>query len=525
VQAGARRNVRLGRRAFLRLAGTSALCAASGAWGLAGCRGGPYTRDPELPNLLFLTADNLGWRDLSCYGNPNIETSHIDRLAREGVLFERAFVVSSSCAPSRASFITGQYPHTHGVTGLTHLEPRKSLSPFHPTLPDLLSERGLHTAIEGKWHVSPYLPTSWYGYADRLSGLLPSSWPVEDAETTRAFLREARDHRFFLQVNYQSSHRDEYGEYPMDPDFPVDPDAVQVPDYMALPDWPEIREDLARYYSQNLRMDSIVGDVLEALDELDLAERTLVVFVSDNGPHYPGMISTLYDRGCATPLLLRWPERLPAGRRVRALVSSLDLMPTMLEAAGIAVPEAVQGRSLWPLLRGRGPGAAEEAAVRAGDTAADPVGGARRASGAADATRDAETDWRDAVFLEQTAHVRYIPCRAIRTDRWKYIRNWSDTAFGLDQNAHDDWAHRLCDLPGHGWKSPRPREELYDLARDPTELRNLADDPAHADRLAELRDRLERHMAETDDPYLGKPFTEDFDPADYPRLEPGHEYW
>ncbi len=456
----------------------------------AGCRAAPLSRDPSLPNVLLMTADNLGWGDLSCYGNASVATPGLDRLAREGARFTHAFVASSSCAPSRASIVTGEYPHTHGVTGLTHLEPLRQLSPFRPTLPERLSEAGYHTAIEGKWHVAPYLPASWYGYRERLSGLFPEAQRIHDSATTIEFLRRNREHRFFLQVNYTNSHRDRHGEFHADPDFPVDPATLEIPPYMALPDWPEIRADLARYFSQNLRMDRLVGEVLDALDALGLAERTLVVFLSDNGPHYPGMISTLYDRGIATPLLLRWPERLPAGLVVDDLVSSLDLLPTILEAARFAGPETAQGMSLLPRLR----------------TGAEPLP-------------------RDTVFAEQTRHVLYIPCRALRTKRWKYIRNWSDVAFGLDQSAHDDWAHRLCELPGQPWKRPRPEEELYDLANDPAEQHNRAADPAHAEMLAALRARLRVHMETTDDPYLDAPFERRFDPDAYAPVPPGHRYW
>jgi arylsulfatase A-like enzyme len=455
-----------------------------------GCGRRSYSRDPELPNILFITADNLGWRDLSCYGNQSVQTPGIDRLAHEGARFENAFVVCSSCAPSRATFITGQYPHTHGVTGLTHLNPLESLSPFHTTLPDLLAASGYHTAIQGKWHVSPFLPTSFYGYHERLSGILPESQRIEDTKRTIDFLERSRDHRFFLQVNYQSSHRDRYGEYHQDSEFPVDPEAIRVPAYMALPDWSEIREDLAAYYSQNLRMEHMIAEVLVTLDEFGLAENTLVVFVSDNGPHYPGMISTLYDRGTATPLLMRWPRRLAAGRAPQQLVSSIDLMSTLLEAARIEIPEEVQGRSLLPLVAG-GP----------------------------------EQWHREAVFLEQTRHVHEIPCRAVRTRTWKYIRNYSDNAFGLDQNNHDDWAHRLCELPTHPWKRPRPEEELYDLTHDPNEQRNLVDHPRHQAQLDQMRERLRRHMIASRDPYLERPFRREFDPARYQRVEPGHAYW
>jgi arylsulfatase A-like enzyme len=480
--------MRVNRRRFL-VRSASALAAAS-LGPLAGCGRGAPSRDPELPNFLLITADNLGWHDLGCYGNRSIATPGLDRLAREGVQFENAFVASSSCAPSRAAIVTGQYPHTNGVTALTHLEPTKQLSPFRRTLPELLERAGYHTAIEGKWHVAPYLPASWYGYRERLSGLLPEAQRIRDSRTTIDFLRRHREHRFFLQVNYTNSHRDPFGEYHGDPDFPVDPAEIEIPAYMALPDWPEIREDLARYFSQNLRMEQMIGEVLTALDELGLAERTLVVFLSDNGPHYPGMISTLYDRGIATPLLLRWPVRLPAGRVVDELVSSLDLLPTFLAAAGVPVPQDAQGRSLLALVAG-----------------------------------DAPPEWREAVFAEQTRHVLYIPCRAARTHRHKYIRNWSDVAFGLDQNAHDDWAHRLCERPGNPWKRPRPPEELYDLRSDPVEQRNLAAEPEHAESLERMRGLLGEHMTATRDPYLDRPFEHLFDPEAYARREPGYRYW
>lgn len=477
----------LDRRTFLK--GLAAL-AASGGVGSACAR--EFSRDPELPNILFITADNLGWHDLSCYGNASLPTPSIDRLAREGARFERAFVVCSTCAPSRASFVTGQYPHTHGVVGLTHLDVRLSLSPFRPTLPEALQAAGYHTALEGKWHVAPYFPTSWYGYHDRLSGLLPDAMRIRDSSTTRDFLRANKDHRFFLQINYQSSHRDRYGEFHMDERFPVDPAAVRIPAYMALPDWPEIREDLARYYSQNLHMESMIGEVLGELDVLGLAEQTLVIFVSDNGPHYPGMISTLYDRGTATPLLLRWPGRIAEGVELAELVSSIDLMPTVLESAQVRPSESVQGRSLWPLL----------------------------AATAVDAGWD-----RDALFLEQNRHVLDVACRAVRTDRWKYIKNYTDVAFGLDQNAHDEWAHRLCELPGHPWKRPRAEEELYDLGRDPQERRNLARDPEHAGPLERLRRRLRAHMEQTGDPALDAPFRHAFDAFTYAPTKPGEAYW
>ena len=426
---------------------------------------------PDAPNIVLLVADDLGWRDLGCYGDRQISTPNIDGLAAEGVRFTNAFVAAPSCSPSRASILTGQHPHTSGVTGLTHRHKRLMLSPFKTTLAEVLDGSGYHTAIEGKWHVAPYLPTGWYGYAERLSGILPKDFWIRSSDEAVAFIEENRSNAFYLELNYMDTHRDDWGEFEFVEGFPVDPENISVPAYYALPDWPEIREEVAKYYSNASKMDRMIGEVLAKLEELRLSESTLVCFVSDNGPPFPGNKMTLYDRGIGTPLVLRWPERIPAGTVNDTLVSTIDLMPTLLEAVGCAVPPDVQGESVLPLARGDGDGPP-----------------------------------REAVFAEMTYHVHYLPMRAIRTTKWKYIRNYSDDAVGLDQCAHMEWAERLCELPNQGWTRPRVPEELYDLETDPNEQENLVTDPTFEPALEQMRRRLDAHMAETRDPYLGREF-------------------
>ena len=164
-------------------------------------------------------------------------------------------------------------------------------------------------------------------------------------------------------------------------------------------------------------------------------------------------------------------------------------MPTMLEAAGIPVPKEVQGKSFLKMLFDE----------KTGPTHTE-------------------------IYTEMDEHVRYIPCRAVRTDRYKYIKNYSDNPFGLDMNNHDEWAHRLCLLPGHSWKRPRPEEEFYDLLKDPTEQKNLARNPSYAGELQKHRKLLYEHMIKTGDPILGKSFTKDFKPEEYAPVKPGHKY-
>ena len=480
----------LTRRAFC----GSALAGAAGAglplaW-VTGCGGRGKVSGEAGWNILFITADDLGWKDLACYGNDSIHTPALDRLADEGARFTNAFVVASSCAPSRASLITGQYPHTHGVNALPWIRKRAMLSPFRTTLPELLRKAGSRTAIQGKWHPSPYLPTQWYGYCERLSGMRPKTWGIDSAEKALAFIERHRQRSWFLEINFMQNHRDVFGQFHWDPAFPVDPADVHVPDYWALPDWPEIREEVAKFYSQTMKMDRIIGDLLRGLDEKGLTGNTIVVFISDNGPPFPGCKMTCYDRGTAVPLLMRMPGHIAPGSLMRNLTSSIDIMPTLLEALGMPVPDDIEGKSFLAGLTGAG-----------------------------------STGHRSAVFMEMTHHVHYLPTRAVRTRRWKYIRNYSDSARGLDQCNRFAWAHRLCRLPQQPWTKPRVPEELYDVARDLDERENLANDAEHRATLERMRSLLDDHMRGTDDPYLGAPFTHDYDPSLYEPPEAGEKDW
>ena len=465
------------RREFLKLT-----AAAAGTAALGGCAHfRRYSQDEDRPNIIMMIADDLGWKDLSCYGNPDINTRNIDKLAENGVKFTNAFVVSSSCSPSRASLITGQYPHTNGVTALTHIHPLKSLRPFYQTLPAILKEAGYNTAITGWDHVSPYLPIAWYGYQERLTdlGLKMREWDIDDTRRVNNFLQRNKDNRFYLEMIFLNNHRLEQGQFYYDKEFPVDPRKVSVPEYWALPDWYEIREDIAKFYSQTLKMDQLIGEVMAELERLGIAENTLVVFMSDNGAPFPGNKQTLYDRGTGTPIIMRWPKGIKAGMTIEALANSIDIMPSLLDALGIDIPKDIQGRSYWPLVTG----------ARSGE-------------------------YQGAVFTEMTTHVGYLHGRAARTTEWKYIRNYSNIALGLDQLQQAEWANRLCELPNQPWKRPRVHEELYHLKSDPNEQNNLAEDPGHKADLERMRTLLDEHMRRTHDPYLGHQFTNDYKPVD-----------
>lgn len=456
------------RRDFLKAGSAAATALAAGS--ALGCgQDAPLVR-PK--NVLLITADDLGWYDLSSYGNPNISTPNIDRLKAGGVSFTRAFDVTSTCSSSRASYATGQYPHTHGVTGLVHRLPELSLPAGTLTLASELKAAGMRTAIHGKWHLAAEELPGEYGYTEVMTSFA-EQW-IFDSERSVRFIERNSERRFFFEINYMNPHRDIFGDHEQHEDHPVDPDALEWPEWMHLPDVPGARVELAAYYSQIERMDTMIGELLAALDATGVTDETLIAFISDNGAAFPHNKLSLYDRGTGTPLIFHWPEAIPAGLERNELAPSIDLMPTLLDAIGREIPESVQGGSILPLLL-------------------DP---------------DASLE-RDAIFSEMTFHSGStgMPMRSVRSAGWRYIRNYSDAPLGVSGGG-EDWAQEIRDqnLPEYPWGQPRVPEELYDVSADPQQRTNLVDDPSAAQELQNLRARLDAHMEATADPYLGRAF-------------------
>ena len=246
-----------------------------------------------------------------------------------------------------------------------------------------------------------------------------------------------------------------------------------VPPY--LPDTPEVRADLALYYDEISRLDRFVGEVMDEIDRQGVANNTLVLFLSDNGRPFPRCKTTLYDSGCRTPLLARWPVGgVRAGSATGSLVSTIDIAPTLLGLAGAAVPAVVQGRGFAPLLR-------------------DPT-----------------VKHRDFVFLEKNWHDFDDHARAVRSARFRYVRNgYPDVPMTPPADAVRSPTFQTMLLLFDAGKlppeqrtcftTPRPVEELYDLDADPHELRNVIGDPRHAEALRVHRVALDGWVKETDD--------------------------
>ena len=404
-------------------------------------------------NIVYLHSHDTG-RYVQPYGHP-VPTPNIQRLADQGLLFRQAFCAAPTCSGSRACLLTGQWAHSNGMIGLAHRG--YELDDYGRHLVRTLGEAGYWSALIGEQHVSA--DPGVLGY-DRVVDI-----DTHHADTVAPaaveLLRSAPPRPFFLSIGFFETHR-EYFE----------PTSVRDALYSLppanLPDTPETRRDMAGFKGSARSLDQGVGAVLNALDEHGLADDTLVILTTDHGLPFPGAKATLYDRGLGVMLIMRGPGGFTGGKVSDALVSQIDLFPTLCELAGVAPPPWLQGRSLLPVVAGR----------------------AREVN--------------DAVFAELTFHAAYEPQRAIRTARHKYIRRYDDRPGPVLPNTDDSPSKDL--LVEHGWADRQiPREQLYDLVFDPNEAANLVDDPAHAGVLAALRERLERWMRETADPLLDGP--------------------
>jgi arylsulfatase A-like enzyme len=446
------------------------------------------------PNLVFIMTDDQRQDALSVYGNRILKTPNIDRIAAEGVRFNQAFVTNALCAPSRASFLTGLYSHTHGVISNAYgpgFENQPGLRPEHRTFVQLLGEAGWYTGVVGKWH----LPT-WPEHFDHWV-VFPGQGRYHDPEMitrgARVLMRghaddvtgdqaltfleqRPKDRPFCLLYWFKSPHRSwmpaaRHANAFEDIVIPVPrtfedrlegrPDALRKAE-MAIADMPDFRERgvpeslpleerkrlnllhlVRNYYRVLLSVDENVGRVLEYLDRNGLAENTVVVYTSDNGfflgEHGLFDKRLMYEPSIRVPFLVRYPAGARAGIVDDThLVINVDLAPTLLELADIPVPMELHGRSLMPLLKRQAP------------------------------------PWRDAFlyeYYEYPAEHCARKNRGVRTDRWKLIHFWEQP---------EEW-------------------ELYDLQRDPDETRNLAYDPKHATQVRQLKTRLDALRRELDD--------------------------
>jgi len=421
------------------------------------------------PNIIsFITHDQGQF--LGCYDSPqtpnSLSTPNLDHIAEKGVKFTNYFCTAPQCSPSRGSIMTSRFPHQNGLMGLVNRG--WTLPEEEKTLPLYLKQKGYTTHLIGLHHVSRNPLTLGY---DTITERFFSKKGIEidflyncksvEEESFKFFNKHKNDDNpFYLSIGVEEVHRPfkQWAE-------PVEQDSVKVPPF--LPDNEMIRKELAGYYGAINRVDITIGRILNKLQETGLKENTLFIFTTDHGSPFPRAKCTLYDPGIKTILIMYQPESslFRGGKVIKSLLSNIDYLPTLLDLIGANIPEDIEGKSILPILRGE------------------------------------KEEIRTEIFAEKTFHELYDPIRGIRTQNYKYIRNFEklETLYQIPTPTLMAPSGKFIKK---FYEKPRRDEELYDLDNDPNEQFNLIGNPRYEDIALNLKDKLLDWMKKTHDPIL-----------------------
>lgn len=426
----------------MRAAGAAGACLAGGA--------GARAADGKRPNIFIVMADDQNWLDAGCYGNPDVRTPNIDRLAAAGMRFDRCFTATAMCAPTRQQLYTGIFPVRSGAY------------PNHSRVYDgtksivhYLRDRGYRVGLCGKKHFGPR-----------------ESFPFENVRKNQLRSFVAGGDPWCLVYTSNSPHcpwsAGHAGRY--------DPEKITIPAYMI--DTPETRRALCRYYAEVTDFDREVGECMDVVDGAAAAENTIFIYTSEQGMQAPFAKWTCYDLGLRTALVVRWPRQVKAGSTTTAMVQYVDVVPTLVEAAGGTVPGGLDGRSFLGVLRGRR------------DTFREYVYGVHTnlgiIAGKPYPVRSVRTEQYK--YIRNLNHEGEYVNVMLKGDREKFVHSW------LEKAKSDPAAKKRVDQYLH-----RPAEELYDVEKDPFELNNLAGKPGYADVIGRLRGKLDEWMAQQGD--------------------------
>ena len=404
------------------------------------------------PNVLWIYGEDL-YPNLACYGTPVVQTPNIDRLASEGALFRNAFVTCPVCSPSRSAIITGRYQTSIGAHN--HRSKRDTPLPDDVKLiTDYFRDAGYFTCN------SPGPPFDKPGKTD-------FNFQRKGAFDGIDWTERADGQAFYAQNNITDTHRN----FTPDPENPIDPESVELPTY--YPDHPLVRKDWAMYLESVQVFDRKVGQVLQRLEDEGLADNTIVFLISDHGRAHIRDKQFLYDGGIRVPCIVRWPGHIEPGTISEELVSGIDFAPTALSLAGLDVPPEMQGNIFL----------------------------------------GSDAEKRSEVFSARDrcdGTVDHLRC--IRTDKYKYIRNFLPDLPYMQFNSYKKTQYPLWTLApllhqqgkltpeqSHFLSKVRPEEELYDLQNDPDEVNNLAGDIAYSGTVEGLRKRLDDWIQESGD--------------------------
>lgn len=428
--------------------------------------GAPLGQAEKPPNLLLFLADDMTYTDVGCFGNSDIRTPHIDRLAKQGMRLTRCYNSAPTCSPLRQSLFTGLYPVKNGAHP-NHSQVRVGVR----SLPQYLRPLGYRVGLAGKRHEAPAsaFPFEQLGGSHGDGGKTPygADLPMDRA---KAFLARDAEQPWCLVVASNQPHtpwnRGDSSSYP--------PEKLTVPPYLV--DTKELREGLSKYYAEISYMDQQVGQVLGILRELKQEENTLIIWLSEQGSQLPFGKWTCYDMGIHSAAVVRWPGKIRAGVESEALVSYVDIVPTFLEMAG-GEPEAesLDGRSFLPVLLGQA------------------------------------QSHHESVFAINTTRGIYhgseaYGIRAVTDGDWLFIRNLHPQAKFQNMVTHRDpifasWKTVDSDFARSRVERyvKRPAVELFNLKKDPWCLENLAGSPRLAKRKRELSRSLSAWMKEQGD--------------------------
>jgi N-sulfoglucosamine sulfohydrolase len=428
---------------------------------------------PAKPNILLIVADDLSWHDCEPYGSRQVRTPNLARLAREGMCFDGMFTGTAMCAPTRQQLYTGTFPVRNGAFP-NHSRVYDGVR----SIPHHFSSLGYRIALTGKQH---YGPPECFPF--EILGETGADPDPAHLEKLSAFVTRDRQQPFFAVIASHQPHTPwEQGDPSSYP-----PESLKPPPY--LPDCPATRKAMSRYFAEVTYLDSQVGAALKTLDQSGAADSTLVVFLSEQGAPFFGKW-TCYDAGLKAAAIVRWPGRVKAGSRNRALTQYVDLLPTLLEAAGADPRRAVTGR---PDAHGRdGFDGSSVLNVLLGKT-------------------DKHGEYVYGVHTTRgiIAGSPNYPIRSVRSARYKYIRNLNaDAEFSnvvtRGQGPFESLLKGWTDSGPEGARRAafyrrRPAEELYDVEADPYELTNLAGQPRLGNVQAQLRQKLDPWMAQQGD--------------------------
>jgi N-sulfoglucosamine sulfohydrolase len=415
----------------------------------------PYVaKATKRPNILYINSHDTG-RFTSPYGIAS-PTPNLQKLASEGVCFTKVHCAAPTCSASRACLLTGAYAHCNGMLGLVNRG--FSLSNYEQhILHTLRHEAGYYSALVGLQHVAKH--SSMIGY-DHYEDI-PGNHVEQVAPAAVRFLKSRPKEPFWLEVGFFETHRPYRMSSGMEATRYRQPPAP-------MPDVPETRQDMADFYASASKLDWGVGEVLAALVAEGLAENTLVISATDHGIAFPDMKTCLYDAGMGVHLLMRGPGGFSGGKVCDAMISHVDLFPTLCDVLEIKKPGWLNGTSFLPAIRGE--------------------------------KQEVNTE----IFAELNYHAAYEPKRAVRTQRWKYIRHYSSYPYPVLPNCDDGPSKSYWVKNGWG-KQLVAKEELFDLMFDPNERNNLIASEPHREILKMMQQKLQDWMERTSDPLLKGP--------------------